>query len=163
MMASPTTDNAMITNIRVEVSKKYRPIYTALTQDASTRQKVFKQHGDLFVLCALVGYRAGQPSRVIKGQDLFFSHYLNVHQQTVLKAIAVEASQGDYAILSDPQKVIDLVEQYAEAGMGALVSSVLADYVVEHEGEYTVQFSDADMLEKSILNYVRTELSRPPL
>ncbi len=149
-------------NIRVKVNKKYHPVYRALTQEVATRHRVFEQHGDLFTLCAVLGARVGQSSED-RREFLFWSWTLNKYQQTALTALAVAESK-DYDILAKPETIIQVAESYADAGMELLFSEVLNDYRRPDEnGGYTLEFGNADELEKAILGFVQTESNQDPL
>lgn len=150
-------------NIRIKVSKKFHPLYRELTQDSAVREKIFPQHGDLFTLCMLVGYRTVRRNREFKGADLFWSHSLNKHQQTAVRAVAIAAHDGQYEVLSEPNTMIQVAEEFADGGMEQLLESVLAPYAREENGEYILRFTEADQLEKSILNFVLEEAQKDPL
>ena len=149
-------------NIRVKVNKKYHPVYRALTQEVATRHRVFEQHGDLFTLCAVLGAKAGQVSGD-RREFLFWSWTLDKYQQTTLTALATVES-GNYELLAKPEKIIQVAEAYADAGMEILFSEVLGDYRRQNEnGDYALEFGNADQLEKAILGFVQSESHRDPL
>lgn len=153
---------AGIDNIRVKVNKKYHPVYRVLTQELPTRHKIFEQHGDLFTLCAVLGARAGRRSED-RREFLFWSWTLNKYQQTALTALAVSES-NEYDILAKPEKIIQVAESYADTGMEILFSEVLEDYrTTDENGGYTLEFGNADQLEKTILGFVQTESNQDPL
>lgn len=154
-----------IQNIRVKVSKKYSQIYRELTSDKlPVRSKVFEQHGDLFVLCCCLGYRAGKTKGLEKPEDLFWSHSLDAHQETILKSIAAinKNNETDLNILEKDNEVMSMAECYAENGMGILLNDVLNEYVKEEDGKYIIEYSDKSFLQKDILSYISLELNKTP-
>lgn len=153
---------ANMDHIRVKVNKKYHQVYRALTQEVATRHRVFEKHGDVFTLCAVVGARAGRTSQD-RREFLFWSWTLDKYQQTTLTALAT-AQSGDYELLARPETIIQTAEAYADAGMEVLFSEVLGDYRRQNEdGEYTLEFGNADQLEKTILGFALNEARRDPL
>lgn len=150
-----------IDNVRVKVSKKYHPVYKALTQDSATRHRVFEQHSDLFTFCAVLGYREGR-SNPVRSEALFWSSALNKHQQTTLVTLAV-SSRGSYDLLTQPEAIIQIAEGFADAGIDVLLSKVFADHWQQDaNGAHTLNFSDIHQLEKSVLGYIQDEMNRDP-
>jgi hypothetical protein len=112
--------------------------------------------------CAVLGAKAGRT-----GQDrrefLFWSWTLSKYQQTALMARALSDHQ-DYGLLSKPETITQVAESYADAGMEILFSEVLGDYRrVGENGDYVLDFGDADQLEKAILGFIQTESNGDPM
>ncbi len=148
-------------NVRVKVSKKYHPVYRALTQDTATRHKVFEQHSDLFTFCTVLGYRAGR-SNPVRSEGFFFANALDDYQQTTITAIAL-ASNGEFELLTRPADIVQIAEGYADVGMELLLSGILSDHRRENEdGSYTLNFGDVHQLEKVVLSYVQDEKNKDP-
>ncbi len=148
-------------NVRVKVTKKYHPVYRALTRDTATRHKIFEQHSDLFTFCAVLGHRMGR-SNPVRSEGFFFANALDAHQQTTITAIAL-ASHGGYEILTRPAEVVQIAEGYADVGMELLLSDILSDYRREDEdGNVTLNFGDVHQLEKIVLGYVQDQKNRDP-
>ena len=148
-------------NIRVKVNKKYHSVYRALTQDSATRPRVFWQHSDLFVFCAVLGFREGR-SNPVKSDGFFWSNALNGYQQTTLTTLAV-ASQNDYSLLTHPETIVRIAEEYADVGIQMLLSTLLSDYQQQDsEGAYTLNYADAHQLEKAVLSYIQGEMNQDP-
>jgi dnd system-associated protein 4 len=152
-----------IENIRIKINKKYHNIYRELTtgSETSVHNKIFERYGDLFTFCSVIGYK-NESKLTFKGSDLFWSHSLNTYQETVVKAIALK-DKSEYSVLNNPSEIISINEQYAEGGMSILCESLFKDYLEVLDGdEYTLNFTNEDLLEKTISLWVLNESKKTP-
>lgn len=89
--------------------------------DAGGDGKIFDSIASMFVFAAAFGYARGA-RRPIQGKrvDVFRWQNLDDLNQTVLRSIALAASEGDPTVLADRGSVADIVEEFATAGVDLL-------------------------------------------
>ncbi|MFW6030854.1 MAG: hypothetical protein ACOCRO_11475, partial [Halanaerobiales bacterium] len=155
----------MIPNVRVKVNKIYHDIYKDLTQSSNIRKPVIDGHGKVFILCASLGYEYDKrvPFNKGEGKPLFWSHSMTNHDPIILYSIALfSKGKVNYDILSQPEEVIKIVEEYANGGMEILMDEVLEPYVKKNNDMYYLDYSKSSFLEKDILSFINEYKNKSP-
>ena len=141
---------------RINVRKKYIDIYRALRSDSQASPRVFTENKDLFILCCTIGYKAGKRNEIKNNEMLLWSGTLDEYQETVLRAIAVKASdEENLNILDKPDHVYKIAEKYADHGMELLVENIFKPYIKEQDdGTLTIVYNEKADLLKTIIHFV---------
>jgi hypothetical protein len=154
-----------IQNIRVKVSRKYSQLYKELTSEKlPVRTKpAFEQHRDLYLLCCSIGFRTTESKPLDKSEDLFWSHTMDIYQESVLRTIAINSGKDfNLELVSNDTEIIRISEGYAEKGMEVLIEKVLLEYITEEEGRFIIEYNDKSFLQKDILSFVQSEYKKTP-
>ncbi len=114
------------TSARIYVQRDKHPDFQQLSQGVDAP---FEQLTDVFVAAAAVGYRNGVKSPTVgASQHVGFWHSLkNDTDIPLLQAIAI-AETDDIEVLSDSQRVLDIAQDYANAGIVLLVEKMGAEF-----------------------------------
>ena len=110
------------TNLRIYIDKDIHHIYTELTKGpADKAQDVpFATMTNLFVAAACVGAREDLYKELGKRKDIFVADALDGETQIpVLTALAYKKT-GDLQTLSDPKKILEICQAYANGGINIL-------------------------------------------
>lgn len=113
---------------RVAIDASLHDLYKELTEGKDIEKAPFLTMKDVFMLAVCLGYRRGQRKPIAGKQQQIF-HWAQFSDQVdmpILKAIAI-AVTGDVLVLSDFGKVVELAEEYANAGIHEVRTKV-ADY-----------------------------------
>ncbi len=111
---------------RVSIDASVHEFYKQLTSGKNPEESPFLTMKDLFMLAACTGFQMGQRKPLVKREQPFHYSVLTESDDIpILKAIAI-ATTNDVLVLSDPDQIIDIAEQYANAGIAEL-RSVVAD------------------------------------
>ena len=94
-----------------------------------------EERKDQFILALAVGFKNKDKKSIRDRHILFKTKYFNNEDEALLNAIALYET-GDVSILADKAQVYRIAEQYANAGINALI-----EIEKEHEhGNYLKQF-----------------------
>ncbi len=139
---------------RVHCKKGYQGIYKSL------KGTVFNEYHNLFTLCVFLGNKNG---KFLKGkgskEQLFWSDTFSIREYAAFYSLIInENKDEDYILLKDGEKALEFLENYADGGMGILLNSeVLKNHISEKAGEFTLDFSQNDHIQKQILYYVYSQ------
>ena len=103
-------------------------IYKELTDGNDPEASPFKTMKDVFMWSASLGYKIGE-RRPLTSRTMVF-RWAQLSEQIdvpLVKAIAI-ADKEELGVLSSQGDVLDIVEEYANAGVHELRSSVLDEY-----------------------------------
>jgi len=113
-------------NGRVSIDVSVHDFYKQLTTGKNAEDSPFLTMKDLFMLAASIGFRAQQRKPLGKHEQPFhYSVFTEAEDLPILKAMAI-ATTGDVSVLADPDQIVQIAEEYANAGIGD-IRAVVAD------------------------------------
>lgn len=113
---------------RVSIETSVHDFYKQLTTSKSAEESPFLTMKDLFMLAACLGFRMKQRKPLGKREQPFhYSVFTEAEDIPILKAIAI-ATTGDVAVLAEPECIVEIAEEYANAGIHEL-RSVIAENI----------------------------------
>ena len=112
-------------NIRVSIDGGFHELYKELSESNDPEKAPFRTMKDIFMLAACLGYRRGQrkPLSGRKQQIFHWAQFADQVDVPILKAIAI-ATTHDILVLGDPEQIVLIAEEYANAGIQELTSQV---------------------------------------
>lgn len=136
-------------DIRVRTNRRYRTLYNEL------KNFVAKDMHEIFFLCVCLGYRKGERKPLGRdGDDRFWSNTITPDEYASYYAILIEANNMDFSVTADDKVVIEMMEEYANAGMKILIDDLLSDYTLDHGDDFRLDPSCSKELPKVLLAYV---------
>ena len=127
----------MSSDIRVKTALKYKPVYNSLTKF------VVGDSHELFFVCVCVGYKNDSRLPSKKKYDCFWSVTIKPEEWIVYYSICVRESDMDFSSLGNDQKVIELMQEYANGGMEFIIKEFLTDYLTkDSKGDYIVSHKE---------------------
>ena len=104
-------------NNRIYIDKSYHSTYKMLT-DAEETEPPFDSMKGLFMLATFIGYQQGKRAPLKNKVDIFTWDVLSRDEENVplLRALAL-AETGDLEVLTDQGQILDIAEEYANAGI----------------------------------------------
>jgi len=143
--------------IRVRTDEKYKQLYNDL------KNFVFRDMHEIFFTCAAIGYRSGRRIPLGKrGDDRFWSSTITPYEFAMFYSIVAETEDMNYQGLLDTKAVVEVAEEYANAGMEVLLEEILGEYVIEGGNGPILDQGSCDELPKIILAYIYDKsLSEP--
>ena len=112
---------------RVSIDASVHDLYKQLTTGKSAEDSPFLTMKDLFMLAACTGFRIQQRKVLGKREQPFhYSVFTEAEDLPILKAIAI-ATTGDVSVLADPDQIVQIAEEYANAGIGEIRGVVAAN------------------------------------
>lgn len=135
--------------IRVRTEGRYKQLYNDL------KNFVFLDMHEIFFTCAAIGYRSGKRIPLGKSaEDRFWSDTITPHEFAMFYAMVAELEGMSCQSLMDAKSVIEVVEEYANAGMEILLEELLGEYVIETESGPVLDKASCDELPKIILAHI---------
>jgi dnd system-associated protein 4 len=111
---------------RISIDSSLHDLYKQLSEGNNLETAPFRTMKDVFMLAACLGYRRGEPKPIVgKKQQIF--HWAQFSEQVdvpILKALAI-AWTGDIQVLGDQEQIVQIAEEYANAGIQELKSVVV--------------------------------------
>jgi len=104
---------------RVSIDASVHDLYKQLTTGKSAEDSPFLTMKDLFMLAACTGFQEGRRKSLEKGrreQIFLYSVFSDSVDAPILKAIAIAAT-GNLEILADGDQIVNIAEEYANAGI----------------------------------------------
>lgn len=102
---------------RVSIDASVHDIYKQLTTGKNPEESPFLTMKDLFMLAACIGFQMQQSRPIGKREQPFhYSVFTEGEDLPILKAIAI-ATTGNVDVLADPDRIVEIAEQYANAGI----------------------------------------------
>lgn len=143
----------MSTEVRVRTDEKYRGLYNDLKNLA-----VGDMH-ELFFLCTCIAYKNKKRKPLGKDkEDRFWSRTFTDAEWTCFYSMILEENNVDFSVVQDDKKVIEVMEEYANAGMEILLDEFLSDYLAGSSGEPRLDKSHSHELPKTILYFIRQQI-----
>lgn len=104
-------------NNRIYIDKSWHPLYKELTESEGTEQ-VFDSMRNIFMFATFIGYQDGNKIPLTNKVDIFTWDILSGNESNVplLRALALTETE-DIEVLTDQGKILDIAEQYANAGI----------------------------------------------
>jgi len=113
----------MVEKGRVTISADVHDLYKQLTSssDKNPESAPFKTMKDVFMMATCLGFQMGSrtPLTGKKEQPFHYTVFSESLDLPILKSIAIAETNG-IAILSDFDQVIEIAEEYANAGINEL-------------------------------------------
>ena len=143
-------------NNRIYIDKSYHPVYKTLT-DAEGPEQPFYSMKNVFMLAVFIGYQQNKRIPVKNKVDIFSWDVLSRDEENIplLSALALAAT-GDIEVLTDQGRIIDIAEEYANAGI-IEIKTDLADmrdnrimHLVRLLGKYTQDDLIMDIVQDTI-------------
>lgn len=123
----------MSQKIRVKIDPQYKGIYNSLKNHA-----VGDFH-ELFFICVCIGHKNQKCIPLIKREDCFWSNTISPDEWYAYYALFVHDNKIDLSSLGDDEKIISVMQEYANGGMEFLIDEFLCDYVKkDSSGHYIV-------------------------
>jgi dnd system-associated protein 4 len=91
-----------------------------------------KENKDVFIMAMIMGLKNGVRLPLKSKEGFIREEYLNNDERSIIKAIAVNA-EANLSVLLDSDKMYQIAEEYAAAGIKYLVDSVFK----KQHGSYT--------------------------
>ncbi len=111
---------------RVSIDASVHDLYKELTTGKNAEDSPFLTMKDLFMLAACTGFRMQQRKSLGKREQPFhYQVFTEAEDIPILKAIAI-ATTGDVSVLADPDQIVQIAEEYANAGITE-IRAVVAD------------------------------------
>lgn len=105
---------------RVSIDASVHDFYKELTTSKSAEESPFLTMKDLFMLAASIGFRTQQRKPLGKREQPFhYSVFTEAEDLPILKAMAI-ATTGDVSVLADPDQIVQIAEEYANAGINEI-------------------------------------------
>jgi hypothetical protein len=138
------------TQPRLHTDKKYKELYNDL------KGLAFQEHHEIFFVCCCLGFKRKTPISLVGNKDeRFYSDRITREEYSVYYAIMMSDNDNNLSSATDDQKVLALMEEYANGGMAILIKECLSPFLV---GENRIDKSSAKELPKEILGYLISEL-----
>ncbi|HNP87516.1 MAG TPA: hypothetical protein PKK78_15310 [Kouleothrix sp.] len=111
---------------RVSIDASLHELYKQLSEGNNPENAPFRTMKDVFMLATCLGYRRGLPKPIVgKKQQIFhFTQFSEQADMPILKAIAI-AKTGDIQVLADEDLIVQIAEEYANAGIQELKAQVV--------------------------------------
>lgn len=139
-------------DIRVRADRAHKRLYNELCECA------FPQMHELFYLCTCLGYKHKKRKPLGKsGEDRFWSSTITPEEYISFYSMQLADNEMEMSSVRDDQQVITRMEEYANAGMGILIDSLLRDFTLEYEGELRLDPTSKENLPKLLLSFVFDE------
>ena len=123
----PALPEAKDTRVHFNVEEAQAGDYQrwARSDSGSSERRIFDSIGSMFVFAAALGF-ARSTRRPITGRkrDVFRWQNLDEINQTLLRSIAMSATDGGVEVLRDRGKIADIVEEFAAAGVDILIAEM---------------------------------------
>jgi dnd system-associated protein 4 len=147
-------------DVRIRYRREFQGIYQELVGDKG--DSIFPGSGELFIFCANLGYKYGKKSKAEKLQDaptFRFSSMKSELLRTFYLAIGLIGGEGiKLESIENADKLKNIVELYADAGMEIFYDQFLQDYFSQKEGTYYLVTRDSD-IEKDLLVYILDQMN----
>ena len=104
-------------NNRIYIDKSHHSVYKVLTESDETEQP-FDSMRNLFMLATFIGYQQGKRVPLKNKVGIFTWDVLSGGEENIplLHALAL-AETGNIEVLTDQGKILDIAEEYANAGI----------------------------------------------
>ena len=112
-----------------------------LLQDEKDSPFYKRENKDVFIMATIMGLKYGARMPLKSKEGFFREEYLNNDERSIIKAIAI-SEEKDVSVLNDMDKVYQIAEEFAKAGIRYLRDSV---FTKEH-GSYLKRL-ESELLE----------------
>lgn len=134
---------------RIRTSRQHGKLYTEL------KGVLVQEFHELFFLSACIGYRSNCPVALGKnGEERFWSDTITSEEWAAYHSMILDANSMDFGALRDEKAVVAKIEEFAHGGMLHLVANVLHGYLVEKDGEYSLDRTLARDLPRRVMQYI---------
>jgi len=145
----------MDSDIRVGVDGNLSKLYNDLKE-----RGVIKDFHELFFFLACIGFRNKYKQPLKKKEDKFWSKTIKPREWTCYYSMILETHDFDIDSISNDNKVIREIEEYANGGFNIAYKDFLGDFITKANGEYRLITSsdDADLM-FNFINYIYEKVS----
>lgn len=116
-------------NDSIYIEEQWHALFKQLTETNDAYAAPFRTMKDMFMWSASVGFQRGD-RKPLTGKKIGIFRWAQFSPQVdvpLLKALAI-ADTGDVAVLQDLEKVLLVVQEYANAGIYELQQALLEEY-----------------------------------
>lgn len=116
-------------NDTIYIEEQWHPFFKELTSRADVQDTPFIMMKDVFMWAASLGYTRGS-KKTLSGKKVGIFRWPQFESQTdvpLLKALAI-ADTGDLMIIQNQDKMLEIVQEYANAGIHDLQQALSDDY-----------------------------------
>lgn len=94
-----------------------------------------KEQGDVYLIAVALGYKNKIKQKTGKSTDIRTYNGLRDDSKLLIRVIVLSECNHDYELLKDGSKVLKIIEEYANGGMGILYDKVFSgsDFSLEDE------------------------------
>jgi len=120
---------------------------------------VFNEYHSLFSLCVFLGFKNNKKfSAKKKKEQLFWSETFTPHEYASFYSLIIKLSEdGTYDLLKDGEGTLNLLQEYADAGLNLFLDSKeIKPFVRKENDRITMDFSARDHIQKQVMYYVYT-------
>jgi dnd system-associated protein 4 len=113
----------------IYIEEQWHSLFKQLTETNDVSAAPFRTMKDMFMWSASIGFERGTRKQ-ITGKKVGIFRWAQFSPQVdvpLLKALAI-ADTGDVAVLQDLEKVLVVVQEYANAGICELQQTLLEEY-----------------------------------
>ena len=104
-------------NNRIYIDKSHHSVYKALT-DSEESEQPFDSMKNIFMLATFIGYQQNERIPLKNKVDIFTWDVLSREEENISLLLALAlAETGDIEILIDKGRILDIAEEYANAGI----------------------------------------------
>ena len=143
-------------NNRIYIDRSHHEVYKTLT-DAEEAEPPFDSMKNVFMLAVFIGYQQGTQISLKSKVDIFSWDILSRDEENVslLRAVAL-ASTDDVEVLADQGRIIDIAEEYANAGIITIKENIAdmrdnrTTHLVRLLGKYILDNLIVDLVEDTI-------------
>ncbi|NWJ95391.1 MAG: hypothetical protein HXX20_06360 [Chloroflexi bacterium] len=116
-------------NDSIYIEEQWHPLFKQFTDTTDVYAAPFRTMKDMFMWSASIGFQRGD-RKPLTGKKIGIFRWAQFSPQVdvpLLKALAI-ADTGDVAVLQDSEKVLVVVQEYANAGICELQQTLLEEY-----------------------------------
>lgn len=141
-------------DIRVRVDKKLSKLYNDL------KGRVIEDSHELFFFFACIGFRNKCKQPLEKKEDKFWSKTIEPREWACYYSMILETHDFDIDSISDDNKVIREIEEYANGGFYIAYKDFLGYFITKANGEYRLITNlDGAELMFDFINYIYEKVS----
>jgi hypothetical protein len=137
------------TRQRIRTCRLHGKLYTEL------KGILFQEFHELFFLSTCIGYRNSCPVALGKtGEERFWSDTITDEEWAAYYSMILDANNMDFGSIQDEKALVGKIEEYAHGGMLHLIENVLQGYLIEKDGEYSLDRTLARDLPRRVMQYI---------
>ena len=134
------------TDLRIHSDKNHKDLYNELKAIA------FGDFHEIFFTCASLGYKRQKRIPLGKNKDdRFWSGTITPEEYSVYYAMILNSNAMKLDSVIDDRKTMDIIEEYANAGMDILINEGIKDYMID---KIHIDKTHSNNLPQEILSYL---------
>lgn len=138
-------------NLRIHTDKNHKDLYNDLKSYA------FGDMHEIFFLAASIGFQKHERKPLGKMRDdRFWSDTITPEEYSSYYAMVLDDNDLQLESLKDDRKVLDIIEEYANAGIIILIDEFLNDYLIDG---CRIDKGTSKELPKELLGYIMSRIN----